>query len=203
MAIIDVAKCDNKGLILVLCGPSGVGKTSIKISLLSQNKDFELVPSVTTRPKTKGDDATGIKEYHHITEAEYGQLYEHGMLISKKVEQFGFHYGIIISEITCALDGGCNVLLETTLWGIEQLKRYFNNIVSVFVSPPSIEELERRLRKRSREDEGDIVLRLGLAKQVLAGFRKDMVDYHLINKDLQMSIDFVNRIIVQKNFGCR
>jgi guanylate kinase len=196
MAILDSIKHNNKNLIFVLCGPSGVGKTSIKIRLIDQNNDLTLVPSITTRPKTIGD--IGIAEYHHITYAEYERLYENGELISKKIQQFGFYYGIKISDISNALSDEDNVLLETTLWGIKQLKKYFNNVISIFVSPPSLEELKRRLQERNRENEEKIILRLNLAKQILDSFRRGMVDYHLINEDLQMSIDFVNCIIARK-----
>lgn len=199
MVTLNSIRCNNKNLILVLCGPSGVGKTSMKIHLLNRHSDFELVPSVTTRPKMSGD--VSITEYHYITDIEYERLYQNSELISRKVREFGFYYGIRINEIANALSGGHNVLLETTLWGIEQLKKYFNNVISIFVSPPSLEELERRLQKRNRENEESIILRLNLAKQVLADFRKSMVNYHLINDDLQISIDFVNYIITQEKHG--
>lgn len=187
---------DNKNPIFVLCGPSGVGKTSIKICLLNKRNDLELVSSVTTRPKMPGD--VGIVEYHYIDSIEYEKLCESGDLISKKTQQFGFYYGIRISEISSTLSNGHDVLLETTLWGIEQLKKHFGNVISVFVSPPSFEELKRRLQKRKREDEKNITLRFDLAKQILADFRRNMVDYHLVNKDLQMSVDFVDSIITQE-----
>ncbi len=195
----DKDNIDSNNLIFVLCGPSGVGKTSIKISLLNQRGDLKLVPSVTTRPKTSGD--IGIAEYHHITHAEYEKLYENGELISRKIQQFGFYYGIKISDISNALSDGHDILLETTLWGIEQLKKYFNNIISIFVSPPSLEELKRRLQKRNRENEEKITLRLNLAKQILDSFKGEMADYHLINEDLQISVDIINRIITQKKLA--
>lgn len=189
-------KYDNKNLIFILCGPSGVGKTSLKISLLKKHRDVRLCPSVTTRPETQV--SRNIKEYHHISDVEYERLYKNDELIAKKVRQFGFYYGIKRGEIIDILDQGHHVLLETTLWGVNQLKNYFNNVISIFVTTPSLVELERRLKSRGRENDEDVVLRLDLAKQILANFKENMVDYHLINDDLTTSIDIVNSIVSQE-----
>lgn len=189
-------KYNNKNLIVVLCGPSGVGKTNLKIALLEKHHDIKLCPSVTTRPKAKVPDA--IKEYHYISEVEYENLYKNGELISKKVRQFGFYYGIEHGEINDILNNGYHVLLETTLWGINELKKYFNNVVSIFVSPPSLVELKQRLENRERENDTEIALRFDLAKQILANFKRDMVDYHVINADLATSVDIVSSIINQE-----
>lgn len=189
-------KYNNRNLIFVLCGPSGVGKTNLKIALLKKHHDIRLCPSVTTRPEAKISD--GIKEYYYISEIEYENLYKNDELISKKIRQFGFYYGIKHSEINDILDKGYHVLLETTLWGINELKKCFNNVISIFVSPPSLTELKRRLKNRKRENDKEITLRFDLAKQILADFKRDMVDYHIINEDLATSIDIVSSIISQE-----
>lgn len=189
-------KYNNKNLIFVLCGPSGVGKTSLKIATLKKHHDIRLCPSVTTRPETQA--SHNIKEYHYISNAEYVRLYKNGELISKKVRQFGFYYGIKRSEIIDILERNYHVLLETTLWGIDQLKNYFNNVISIFVSPPSLMELERRLKNRKRGNDKEIALRLDLAKQILVNFKMEVVDYYLINEDLAISIDIVNSIVSQE-----
>ena len=180
----------------MLCGPSGVGKTSLKISILETNLDIRLCPSVTTRPETEA--SHNIKEYHYISDAEYERLYKNGKLITRKKRQFGFYYGIKRSEIIDTLEKGHHVLVETTLWGINQLKKHFNNVISIFVAPPSLKELKRRLKNRERENDGEIALRFDLAKQILASFKRDMVDYCLINEDLAVSVDIVNAIIAQE-----
>ena len=180
----------------MLCGPSGVGKTSLKLSILERHPDIKLCPSITTRPESKTPH--DIKEYHYISEEEYEKLYDGDELIAKKIRQFGFYYSIKPAEIIDILDGGYDVLLETTLWGIDQLKDRFNNVVSIFVAPPSIEELKRRLKSQERESDEDIVLRLKLAEQVLSSFRRDMVDYYVINEDLSATIDIVNSIVSQE-----
>jgi len=187
---------DNKNLIFVLCGPSGVGKTSLKISLLQKHDDLRLCPSITTRPETQTPHS--LKEYHHISNAEYERLRKDGELITKKVRQFGFYYGIKSDEIIDILNSEYHVLLETTLWGIEQLKNYFNNVISIFIAPSSLSELRRRLKNRKRGDEKDIALRLNLAKQILTNFRRHMVDYYLINENLSTSINIVNSIVNQE-----
>jgi len=71
-------------------------------------------------------------------------------------------------------------------------------VISIFVAPPSLEELKRRLKNRERECDGDIALRLELAEQILTNFRKDMVDYYVINEDLPATIDIVNSIVGQE-----
>ena len=187
---------DNKNLIFVLCGPSGVGKTSLKLFILERHPDIRLCSSVTTRPESKTPN--DIEEYHFISEEEYESLYRDDELIAKKTRQFGFYYGIKPNEIAGILDEGYHVLLETTLWGIGQLKDRFNNVVSIFIAPPSLEELKRRLKTRGRESDEDIALRLELAEQILTNFKRDEVDYCVINKDLGATIDIVNSIVNQE-----
>lgn len=125
-------------------------------------------------------------------------MYKDGELITKKVRQFGFYYGIKPGEIIDILNGECHVLLETTLWGIDRLKNYFNNVTSIFIAPPSLAELKRRLKNRKRGNEKDIALRFNLAKQILANFRRHMVDYYLVNEGLSTSINIVNSIVNQE-----
>jgi len=187
---------DNKNLIFVLCGTPGTGKTSLKTAILEKHRDIKLCPSVTTRPEKKTP--CNIKEYHYITEAEYERLHQNGELITKKVKQFGFYYGIKPSEIIDILEGGYHVLLETTLWGVDQLNTCFNNVISIFVAPPSLIELKRRLKNREREDSKEIALRFNLAKQILKDFKREMVDYYIVNKDFVTSIDIVNSIVTQE-----
>jgi guanylate kinase len=189
-------KHDSKNSIFILCGPSGVGKTSLKRSILERHLDIKLCPSITTRPESKV--SHGIKEYYYLSEREYEMLHSKKELITKKIRQFGFYYGINPAEITSILDMRYHVLLETTLWGVEQLKNRFNNVVSIFVAPPSFEELKRRLKNRNREDDENIGLRLNLAEQILSSFRKEMTDYYVINEYLPATISIINSIVDQE-----
>ncbi|NMB47967.1 hypothetical protein GYA13_00800 [Candidatus Kuenenbacteria bacterium] len=137
-------KRNNQNLIFVICGPSGAGKTSIKVALLATCHNLKICPSITTRPISE-EAAPDIQEYHHIGQEEYHRLYRAEKLISKRVQQFGFYYGLKLGEIDDILNAGYHVLLETTLWGIGQLKRYFNNVISIFIGPPSLRAV-RELR---------------------------------------------------------
>jgi len=84
------------------------------------------------------------------------------------------------------------------LRGLEQLKECFNNIISIFVAPPSITELKKRIEKRKRENNQEANSRLNLAKKILFDFKKDMVTYCLTNEDLEISIKTINSIINQE-----
>jgi len=139
-----------------------------------------------------------IQEYYYISEDEYHRLYEKGELITRRVRQFGFFYGIKPKTIIDILEKGNHVLLETNLRGLEQLKECFNNIISIFVAPPSITELKKRIEKRKRENNQEANSRLNLAKKILFDFKKDMVTYCLTNEDLEISIKTINSIINQE-----
>ena len=183
-------------LIFIICGPSGTGKTTLKNSILCQYSNIRLCPSITTRPKKPS--LYNIQEYYHVCENEYYKLYKKGELISEPVKQFGVFYGIKQNNIIDLLEKGFHVLLETTLWGIEQLANHFDNIVSVFIAPPSITELRKRIEKRNRESNQEINSRIDLAKKVLSKFKKNMVNYCIINYDLEISIKAIYSIIDQE-----
>ncbi len=189
-------KYNNENLIFVICGPSGVGKTNLKALILERHSDIKLCPSITTRPKRHS--VHSIQEYHYINEDEYHRLYESGELITRKIRQFGFFYGIKPKDIIYILERGYHVLLETNLRGLKQLEQFFNNIVSIFISPPSITELKRRMNERKSEAAQEIGLRLNLAKKILFNFKEDMVTHCLVNEDLQISIEIIDLIINQE-----
>jgi guanylate kinase len=186
----------NNKLIFVICGPSGAGKTTLKSSIVCQYSDIRLCPSITTRPKKIS--FHNIQEYYYICEDQYHELHDNGELISRPIRQFGFFYGIRFSNIIDILDQGYHVLLETTLWGIEQLKKYFNEVVSIFIAPPSITELRRRIKERGRDSSQEIDLRFNLAKKILSEFKENMVDYYLINYNIEESIKAIYSIINQE-----
>ena len=188
-------------LIFIICGPSGAGKTTLKHSILCQHSDIRLCPSITTRPRISS--LHNIQEYYHICEDEYYELYRNGELISKPVRQFGFFYGINLNDIIDVLEKESHVLLETTLWGIEQLESHFDGVVSIFIAPPSIAELRKRVEERKRESNQEINLRIDLAKKILSEFKESMADYYIINYDLEISIKTINSIINQEKLKLR
>jgi guanylate kinase len=166
--------------LLVLVGPAGVGKGSVVREILERNTDFMLSVSVTTREPRPGE-SDGI-HYYFITKDEFEQLIKSGKLLEwAKVHQ-DHYYGTPLSELEKAERLGRHLVLEIDLQGARQIRGRIENIVTVFLLPPSVEELEARLRGRGTETEEQIQTRLETARTELAAASE--FDYQIVNDSL-------------------
>lgn len=179
--------------LLVLVGPAGVGKGTLVQEILSKNSDFMLSVSATTRPPRPGEQ-DGI-HYHFINHDQFEQMIEAGQLL-EWAQVHGTHfYGTPAAELDKAEQLGRHLVLEIDLQGARQIRGRVSNTVSVFVLPPSIDELEARLRGRATETEEQIQTRLETAKVELAAASE--FDSQIINEDLGKAakeiVDLVRR----------
>ena len=169
--------------LLVLVGPAGVGKGTIVKEILSRNTDFMLSVSATTRAPRPAE-VDGI-HYHFVNKATFEDLIRTGQLLEWAQVHGEHYYGTPLAELDKAERLGRHLVLEIDLQGARQIRQKVSNTVSVFVLPPSIEELEDRLRGRGTETEDQIQTRLETARTELAAASE--FDFQIVNDDLALA----------------
>lgn len=184
----------RRGLMFVLSSPSGAGKTTITRALLEKNPDATMSISATTRPRRAGE--VHGQDYFFVDMAEFNEMVARGdMLEHAKV--FGNYYGTPREAVEAALESGKDILFDIDWQGTQQLKEIArDDLVTVFVLPPSSEELERRLNNRARdtrEKQEDIKGRMSKAADEMSHYSE--YDYVLINKDIDETIKKAQMIL--------
>jgi len=181
----------RRGLMLVLSSPSGAGKTTLSRMLLKSDPNIELSVSVTTRPKRRGE--RNGRDYHFIDRARFDAMVKKGDLL-EWAEVFGYCYGTLRRPVQKALRAGRDVLFDIDWQGTQQLsEKARGDIASIFVLPPSIPELERRLHTRALDDETVIRRRMAKASDELSHWAE--YDYVIINDSLDRAFAEVRAIL--------
>jgi len=166
--------------LLVLSGPSAVGKGTLASFIIANNEDFELSVSATTRSARSGEVAG--ESYIFVTDQEFSKLIEAAELLEWATVHGQHRYGTPRLPVEKALAEGKNVVLEIDVQGAFQVKQAFPAALLVFVNPPSFEELEARLNKRGTESPEDKRLRLETAKSEL--LQAESFDFQVINDEV-------------------
>jgi guanylate kinase len=181
----------RRGLMLVLSSPSGAGKTTLSRRLLEYDPNVELSISVTTRKKRPSEMAG--RDYRFIDRRQFDELVEKGELL-EWAEVFDNYYGTPKKPVMEALAAGRDVLFDIDWQGTEQLRKAApNDMVSIFVLPPSIPELERRLHTRAQDDYETIHRRMAKAANELSHWAD--YDYVVINHDIEQAFADVTAIL--------
>jgi guanylate kinase len=166
--------------LVVLSGPSAVGKGTLASFIIAHNEDFELSVSATTRSARSGEVAG--ESYIFVTEGEFSRLIESAELLEWATVHGQHRYGTPRLPVEKALAQGKNVVLEIDVQGAFQVKRAFPAALLVFVNPPSFEELEARMNKRGTETPEDKRLRLETAKSEL--LEAESFDFQVTNDEV-------------------
>jgi guanylate kinase len=181
----------RRGLMFVLSSPSGAGKTTLSRMLLEADDRVDLSISVTTRPKRPGE--IDGRHYHFIDAKRFEAMVKAGDLL-EWAEVFGHSYGTPRAPVEQALSGGHDVLFDIDWQGTQQLREKApKDLVSVFVLPPSIPELERRLRIRAQDGEDVIRARMAKAGGEMSHWAE--YDYVVINRDIDHAFSEVRAIL--------
>jgi len=180
----------RRGLLFVLSSPSGAGKTTIARMLLAQDSGISLSVSATTRPMREGE--VEGRDYHFVTDAEFDRMVESGQFL-EWAHVFGRRYGTLENEVRRSIDAGCDVLLDIDWQGTQQLKQVDPDIVRVFILPPSMAELERRLRARGTDSDEVIASRMERAAAEISHWAE--YDYVLVNEDKETCLGKVHAIL--------
>ncbi len=184
----------KRGLLIILSGPSGAGKTTIERALLKKCKNLRASVSVTTRDRRKGE--KDGKDYHFWSLKKFKNAVRAGRFL-EYAEVFGNYYGTLEEYVLKDIGNGKNVLLTIDVQGGKVVKKKLKDAVAVFVLPPSMKELERRLKRRGRDTLSDIEKRLNIAKREIAMAK--MYDYFVINRNVEDAVNEVVNIIYVEN----
>ena len=169
-----------KGLLFVVTAPSGAGKSSLINALLREDPTLKLSISFTTRAPRPGEQDG--REYHFVDDATFLAMRERGEFL-ESAEVHGHRYGTSKKVILEALARGEDIVLEIDWQGARQIRSLYPDCIGIFILPPSVEELERRMRRRGQDSEAVIQRRLQAAKDELA--HSNEFKYAIINKDFE------------------
>jgi guanylate kinase len=181
----------RRGLMLVLSSPSGAGKTTLSRRLLERDDHVALSISVTTRKMRPGE--VDGRDYHFIDRKKFDALVSQDGLL-EWAEVFDNYYGTPRAPVMEALAAGCDVLFDIDWQGTQQLReKARGDLVSVFILPPSVAELEKRLHTRAQDDHETIHRRMAKAADEMSHWAE--YDYVVINNDLDQAFAEVSTIL--------
>jgi guanylate kinase len=181
----------RRGLMLVLSSPSGAGKTTLARRLLDADSAITMSVSATTRAPRKGEEEG--RDYFFVSSSMFQQMADSDAFLEHALV-FGNHYGTPREPVQLALARGRDVLFDIDWQGTQQLRqRAGDDLVSIFVLPPSHEELERRLRARAQDAENVVAERMAKASGEISHWAE--YDYVVINDDLGSTLDKIRTIL--------
>jgi len=181
----------RRGLLIVLSSPSGAGKSTISRMLMSSDREVTMSVSATTRPKRPGekDDV----DYHFVDDATFDQMIDEGEFV-EWAPVFGHRYGTPKNPVKDALRAGRDILFDIDWQGTQQLQAAMGeDLVTIFILPPSMAELERRLRARGTDTEEVIRDRMSRAASEISHWPE--YEYVLVNSDAEQCLGQVRSIV--------
>lgn len=186
------------GKLVVISGPSGVGKSTIVREVLAHSgPSLRKSVSATTRPPRPGE-REGV-DYYFLSDGEFARRRSGGEFLECcEVFGRGHWYGTLWSEVRSSLSQGKWVILEIDVDGAGEVLRQFPGAVTIFIRPESTEELERRLRSRGTESEDAVARRLAVARHEL--LQADRYEHQVVNVAVQQAVDEICNILEDKGF---
>jgi guanylate kinase len=183
--------------LFVVTGPSGAGKGTLIKALIERRDDLEVAISATTRPQRPGEEDG--RDYYFLTEEEFVAKVEAAEFLEHVVYVSGRRYGTLRSEVERIHAAGKSVVLELETNGARAVRDAEASAVTIFIAPPSFDELERRLRDRATESTGEIEERLQLAREQMQ--QADDFDYVVLNDDVERAVTELDAIVTREAAG--
>ena len=184
-------KNNRRGVVLVISSPSGAGKTTICKNIVEKVDNVSLSISVTTRKKRK-DEIEG-KDYFFKNNQDFFLIVNNNEFI-ESAKVFGNFYGTLKAEVLQKIQDGIDVLVDIDWQGTRQIEKHMpEDIVKIFILPPSIKELEYRLGNRASENKEDFNKRMSEARKEISHYNE--YDFVIINEEIDMAVNLVKSIL--------
>ncbi|SDY92750.1 guanylate kinase [Tindallia californiensis] len=181
---------EQNGLLMVISGPSGTGKGTLVKHLLKRNNNIQLSVSATTRNPRPGE--VDEVNYFFMTKNDFEKKLEHGEFL-EHAEVYGNYYGTPKAFVEKQLKKGNNVLLEIDILGAMQIREKFKEAVFLFIIPPSLEELQRRIESRGTETPEQMSKRMNSSLEEIKELKK--YDYVILNDEVEKATALIEAII--------
>ena len=186
-----MVKNNRRGIVLVISSPSGAGKTTICKNIIEKLDNVSLSVSVTTRKKRKSE--IEGKDYFFKTNEEFIPMMSNNEFI-ESAKVFGNFYGTLKAEVLQKIEDGIDVLVDIDWQGTRQIEKHMpEDIVKIFILPPSIKELEYRLGNRASENKEDFNKRMSEARKEISHYNE--YDFVIINKEIDIAVNLVKSIL--------
>ena len=187
---MDKTEGSGQPILLVISGPSGVGKDSVIQHLRETITNCHFAITATTRDKRPGE--INGKDYIFLDKVSFSEKIRLDQFL-EYAQVYGNWYGIPTKQVTDALSDGNDVIIKADVQGASTIKKKVDGSILIFIKPPSTLDLEKRLKKRHTEDEAELNLRLATAKEELS--KIDIFDYIVVNEDVIEASEEIKRII--------
>lgn len=186
----------ERGLLIVLSGPSGVGKGTVRKAIFeSDDNDFQYSISMTTRPKRMGE-VEGV-DYYFRSREEFEQMIADGEML-EYAEYVGNYYGTPLSYVNQTLDEGKDVFLEIEVQGAKQVKEKVPDGVFIFLTPPDLSELKARIVNRGTDADEVIEERMKIAREEIEMMA--LYDYAVVNDQVLLAVERIKDIITSEHY---
>lgn len=190
--IINRLKKVRRGAMFIIEAPSGTGKSAVVKELLKRDKNIKFSVSVTTRKK-RDNEVEGV-DYYYVSNEQYDEFLEQDAFYEHVESQYGDRYGTLRSEVDSFINIGQDVMFDMDWAGARQMREKAGaDVVSIYLLPPSIKELRRRLENRGTDSQEVIDKRMSIIMDKISHW--DEFDYVIVNVDLEETIIKVQKII--------